>query len=376
MPTRITPGQIKKNNRQQIYNYIYEHPRVSQQDIAYALSLSRPTVTQNLMALEEDGLIMRDGTQATDQIGRKAIAYSIVPDYRLALGVEVLRRQVKIFLIDLYGRPIRTDTPQILYANTPGYYEYLCHLINSFIESLPQPSEHILGIAISMQALAASDGRKLVYGRILNCTDLDIDVFQSRLHRPCRFIHDPKGAALCELWVSPEITDAIYISLSRHLGGALIVNRQVMPGDHGHNATFEHIQAFPDGEMCYCGRRGCWDTVCSMQALMGTQEPEGFFARVRTEGSPEAERWRQYLLNLSRLVNDLHLIHDVDIILGGHLASYFTQADIQLMYSEIKKLCPFEETENFIRMSKMPNHNITIGIALPYIRGFLDDIDA
>ena len=59
MSTRITPGQIKKNNRQQIYNYIYSRGKVSQQDISYALHLSRPTVTANLTALEEDGLISR-----------------------------------------------------------------------------------------------------------------------------------------------------------------------------------------------------------------------------------------------------------------------------------------------------------------------------
>mgnify|MGYP002870201319 CR=1 FL=1 len=40
-----------------IYRHIYETEKVSQQEIAYALGLSRPTVTTNLSALEEDGLI-------------------------------------------------------------------------------------------------------------------------------------------------------------------------------------------------------------------------------------------------------------------------------------------------------------------------------
>ena len=43
MTQRITPGQIKKTNRQQIYTYIYENRKVSQQEIAYGLHLSRPT---------------------------------------------------------------------------------------------------------------------------------------------------------------------------------------------------------------------------------------------------------------------------------------------------------------------------------------------
>lgn len=372
MPTHITPGSIKKNNRHQIYHYIYENEKVSQQDIAYALRLSRPTVTANLTALEEDGLIMKDGTQSSDQIGRKAIAYSVVADYRIAVGVEVLRRQVKLVAIDLYGHTLRRDVLRIVYANTSEYYAALCQRINTFIDSLSVEKDRVLGIGISMQSLAAPDGRSMVFGWILGCTGVRIDEFERHLSYPCRFIHDPKGAALSELWVSPELTDAVYISLSRHLGGALIYDRQVMPGKHGHNATFEHIQAVPGGERCYCGRQGCWDTLCSMRALMGNADADHFFEAARTEGTPEAARWRTYLTDLSRLIEDLHLLHDVDVILGGHLAPHFTESDIQFMYAQIKELCPFEEASDFIRMSKMPIHNITVGIALPYIRNFLN----
>lgn len=374
MSTRITPGQIKKNNRQQIYNYIYSQGKVSQQDISYALHLSRPTVTANLTALEEDGLIIRNGTQDSDQIGRKATAYSIVPDYRIAVGVEILRTQVKIVAVDLYGHKIRRHVPEMHYMNWPDYYEDLCGIINEFIDGLDQPNDRVLGIGISMMGLAASDGRSIVYGKILDCTDVKIDVFEQWLKYPCRFIHDPKGAALSELWASPELTDAVYISLSRHLGGAMISNRQVMAGKHGHNAAFEHICAVPNGELCYCGKRGCWDTLCSMRALMGSKDSDTFFAAARTPGTPEAARWQGYLHSLARLVEDLHLMHDVDIILGGHLAPYFNDDDIRCMYAEIRKACPFEEADDFIRISKMPIHNITIGNCLPYIRTFLDDI--
>ena len=92
MTKRITPGQIKKTNRQQIYTYIYENRKVSQQEIAYGLHLSRPTVASNLAEMEEDGLIYKNGQLDSDQIGRKAIAYSVASAYRIAIGVELTRR--------------------------------------------------------------------------------------------------------------------------------------------------------------------------------------------------------------------------------------------------------------------------------------------
>lgn len=373
MSKSITPGQIKANNRQQIYDFIYRQRKLSQQDILFALHLSRPTVTANLTQLEEEGMIRKCGLIETDQIGRKAIAYSIVSDYRAAVGVEILRTRVKLIAVDLYGEKLRREVVEIRFAHESAYYEQICQSINRFVDALSVPRERILGVGISAQGLASSDGRSMIYGAILGCTGLSADVFESRIDLPCRFVHDPKGAAMSELWISPELTDAVYISLSSHLGGAIIVNRQVLPGRHGHNSTFEHMQARVRGEMCYCGRRGCWDTLLSRRALVEDETLEEFFQAARTGDAAAARRWNAYLKNLAQLIASLHLVYDVEFILGGHLAPYITAADIRRLYDEIRLLCPFEEEDDFIRISKMPSHNITVGISLPYIREFLEE---
>ena len=373
MPKRITPGQIKANNRQQIYDYIYRQRKVSQQDILYALRLSRPTVAANLTELEEDGMICKNGQIESDQIGRKAVAYSIVPDYRVAIGVEILRARVKMIAVDLYGEKLRREVVELRFAHEPTYYSRICQAINSFVDALQAPRERILGVGISAQGLASEDGRSIVYGAILGCTGLTIDVFENDIHLPCRFVHDPMGAAMSELWISPELTNAVYLSLSSHLGGAIIIGRHIMIGKHGHNSTFEHIQVRSRGELCYCGKRGCWDTLLSLQALVGEETLGAFFETMRAGDVAAIKRWNLYLKNLGQLIAALHLMNDVDFILGGHLAPYITEADIQRLYNEIHQLCPFEEEHDFIRISKMPSHNITVGISLPYIHAFLDE---
>lgn len=374
MVNRITPGQIKKTNRQQIYDYIYQQKKVSQQDIIYALRLSRPTVAANLTELEEDGLIYKNGQLEADQIGRKAVAYSIVPDYRIAIGVEIMVDMIKVIAVDLYGKKIHRVVTEVPYKNEPTYYKKICDFILEFISNLEVPGERILGIGFAMQGLVSADGSTVVYGKILGYTGLKIDVFTAHLPYPCSLIHDPDGAALSELWSSPELTSALYLSLSRHLGGSIISKRKILAGKHGHMATFEHTQMQHRGELCYCGKRGCAETVCSMKALLGDEDPEAFFKGVRSQAPEQVKRWHNYLKNLSVLIGNLHLVLDVDFILGGHLAPYFTEADIQLLYDEIRRNCPFEDSDDYILISKMPSHNITIGAALPYIQHFLDDI--
>ncbi len=374
MPKSITPGQIRKTNRQQIYNYIYEHKTVSQQDLTYALRLSRPTVASNLAEMEETGLIYKSGQLDADQVGRKAAAYSVAADYRISIGVEVTQEGAKIIAVDLYGRNIHRITAKLHFKNVDTYYKRLCDVILKFTASLPIPGDRILGIGFAMQGLIAADGSTVVYGAIMGCTGLTTQALSRYLPYPCSFVHDPDAAALSELWSSPNLTDAIYLSLSRHLGGSMIVKRNIVPGKHGHTATFEHIQARPRGKLCYCGKRGCMETICSMQSLLGDDDPEDFFQLVRSGAPEQTKRWQDYLKNLAGLIGMLHLVHDVDFILGGHLAPYFTQSDLRLIYDEIRRGCPFDDSDDYLLISKMPSHNINIGVALPYIQAFLADI--
>ena len=232
----------------------------------------------------------------------------------------------------------------------------------------------ILGIGFALQGLVSEDGTSVIYGEILKCTGLKVDVFTRWLDYPCKFVHEPDGAAVSELWVSPELDSGVYLSMSEHLGGALISQRKVINGMHRHSATFEHITACKDGDLCYCGKRGCYETICSKVALLKGDDPDEFFRRVRRGEAGASERWGVFLRHLGRLIAHLHLVIDSKFILGGHLAPYFTDDDIKVLYEYSRERTPFTENDDYILLSKMPSHNITIGAALPYIMRFLENV--
>ena len=152
------------------------------------------------------------------------------------------------------------------------------------------------------------------------------------------------------------------------------VNRRIQSGKHGHYATFEHIRATRKGEPCYCGQIGCWDTLCSMPTLLGDEEPEDFFEQMRAGDKARRKSWRTFLKHLARLIKDLHLVNDIDIMLGGRLAPFMIPEDIDLLYKKIREICPFEEEDDFILLSKMPAYHIPTGAALHYIHKFLENV--
>lgn len=371
----ITPKQIKNTNRQLIYNLIYKKKKISQQEISYSLRLSRPTVTTNLNELEETGLICKNGLIDSDLIGRKAAAYSIVPDYRIGIGVELSRRVVKIMAIDLYGMKIDRIVVEYRYTNNDEYYQYVCSRINEFIDSLHFDKERILGIGIAVQGLVSPDHTRVVYGKILGCTDLELTAFTRYLDYPCQFIHDAKSAATCERWFTPELDSAFYLHMSYHFGAAIIRNGVVINGKHGHNSTVEHIVLDPNGPLCYCGKHGCAETYCSLRALLQGEEEEDFFRAYKAGDPDKIARWYCMLDHLASLITSLHLVYDTDFVLSGYLAAYITEQDFQYLYDRIREQTPFEEEPDFLRLGKMPKHSITVGAALPYIRKFLDVLE-
>lgn len=375
MTRSITPGQIKRNNRQLIYEYIYEHPRVSQQDISYELKLSRPTVANNLAALEDEGFIEKDGLMDSGTVGRKATAFRINAQKRIAIGVDHQSDSLHLAAVDLNGHLVKFLIDPLPFENTDEYYKQACEHIQRFIDSFKVSDEQILGVGIAMQGLVSPDGTHTIYGKIINFDGLTADKFSANLPYPCVLRHDAACGAIAELWENEDLRDAMYLFVGWHLGAELIYDRRLVRGKHGHPSAIEHLPLFSKDKKCYCGNYGCVETECCLSALIHEDEDiDEFFNHVRNNDPPYVERWETFLRNMAIAINAAHLIADYDYVLGGTIAPYLEKSDIRFLQEEVDKWSPFDDDDEFIHISRMPEHNIPIGAALPYLEEYLDTL--
>ena len=95
-------GQPNPITRKRVYELIYKTQHISKQDIAYQLTLSLPTVSQQLQSLEASGLIERNGSFASTG-GRKAQIISCIYDARISIGIEIRLHTLSMAAIDLRG---------------------------------------------------------------------------------------------------------------------------------------------------------------------------------------------------------------------------------------------------------------------------------
>ena len=372
----LTTIALKKINRSKIYQYIYRSKLTSKLQIVQDLQMGLSTVSQNLNLLENEGLIEKNGYFDSTG-GRKANAIQTVSDFRISIGVGILKNMFHITAIDLYGNTVYTDTIPLTYSNTAVYYQQITDKVKDFIDKNQYPENKILGVSIATQGITSPDNTTVIYGNIMNNTGMRLKDFSRHLPYPCHLEHDSKSAAFLELWNHPELDSAVVLLLNRNLGGAIITNHQIHQGCSMHSGTIEHICVNPDGPLCYCGNRGCLETYCSANSLeqasgMAIKE---FFPLLREKKSPQLiQIWEDYLKHLAFAMKNLNLVIDAPIIISGYLAPYFTEDDTDYLLRQINSMTPFELKEEQILVGTHGQYTPAIGAALFYVKEFIQSV--
>ena len=372
----LTTIALKKINRSKIYQYIYRNKLTSKLQIVQDLQMGLSTVSQNLNLLENEGLIEKNGYFDSTG-GRKANAIQIVSDFRISIGVGILKNMFHITAIDLYGNTVYTDTIPLTYSNTAAYYQQITDKVKDFIDKNQYPENKILGVSIATQGITSPDNTTVIYGNIMNNTGMRLKDFSRHLPYPCHLEHDSKSAAFLELWNHPELDSAVVLLLNRNLGGAIITNHQIHQGRSMHSGTIEHICINPDGPLCYCGNRGCLETYCSANSL---EQASGmtikeFFPLLREKKSPQLiQIWEDYLKHLAFAMKNLNLVIDAPIIISGYLAPYFTEDDTDYLLRQINSMTPFELKEEQILVGTHGQYTPAIGAALFYVKEFIQSV--
>ena len=372
----LTTISLKKINKSKVYQYIYKSKVTSKLQIVSDLQMGLSTVSQNLNLLEQEGLIERNGYFDSTG-GRKAQAIQIVPDFKISIGIGILKNMFHLTAVDLYGNAIFTDTFSVPYSNTPAYYEQIAGTVREFIASNQYEDEKVLGISIATQGITSPDHTTVTYGTIMDNTGMKLEEFSRRLPYPCCLEHDSKSAAFLELWKHPELDSAVVFLLNRNLGGAIITNHQIHQGNSMHSGTLEHMCINPDGPLCYCGNRGCLETYCSVDSLeqaAGMTIKEFFPLLREKKSSQHIQVWKDYLNHLAFAMKNLNLIIDAPVIISGYLAPYFTDEDLSYLTEHINLSAPFKLDKDQILVGTNGQYTPAIGAALHYVDQFIHTV--
>ncbi len=378
--------EVKKINRNLVFRYINSQEKTSKPDIAKALNLSIPTIMQIVSELMERRLLQEVGEYASTG-GRKAMAVSTIKDLHYAIGIDITQNHIGFVLTDLSGDVRAHKRIQCEYRDTCSYYTNMKEQATTFLTEYPiKKGAEFLGFGVSIPGFVSVKERKLIASHVLQVSNVSFSKFEKTLGAECYFVNDANAAAIAEVYHNEIHQDLIYISLSNSVGGGIIKQRnRRWSGNYiqdllyeGHNARggeFGHTTLIPGGKQCYCGKIGCADSYISAKSLAQYTDNvlETFFERLSLGDKTLLPLWDKYIEYLAILINNLRMIFDCPVILGGYVGSFLEPYLDQLIEkTEIRNT--FDLDASYIKTCKYKVEASALGAALGIIDNFIGSI--
>ena len=186
------------------------------------------------------------------------------------------------------------------------------------------------------------------------------EIFQREWDVPVFLGNDANCAAAGEYWAGAAkgCDPAVVVTLGTGIGGGMVANGKVFTGFANSGMEVGHMIVHPNGVLCSCGNRGCWEQYGSATALIRlTQlemerdrdsamwelcEGDRFKAQGRTpfaaarQGDPAAKRvLAAYLQGLSvGIINLVNILQPEIICLGGGVSG----AEDDLLLEPLREL--------------------------------------
>lgn len=366
-----TNMEVKKKNRNAVFRYISKNGMVSNPDISYALKISLPTATQITKELIGRGLVEEMGEMESTG-GRRAKALAVSESVGTAIGLDITKNHISLVLTGLTGRILKYERIFLPYAAEDSYYTEVNQKIEQFLKDSGCGSEGILGIGIAFPGIIDLDREVIAESHILGVNNIPFSAVNHFFPYPCYFLNDANAGAYAEGIQNENEDRFFYLSLSNTVGGAVYSNGTLEQGRNFRCGEVGHMTVVPDGEICYCGKYGCLDAYCSAKCLTDGRMEE-FFERLKRKEQEAVCRWERYTSYLSIAVNNLHMVLDCDIVLGGYVGSCMGEF-VQNIRDKVLERNTFEEDSSFIRTCRHKTGAAAVGASLKIIELFVEQI--
>lgn len=262
---------MKAENQRHILNLINQSP-ASRAAIASRLGLTQASVSQLTDELIGDGIICPIGPGRPEAaVGRRPELLDIRADWGLAAGLSFDRTQVTVGLSDLKGAvgecrtvPMREDCHRTI--------EEAVDCLRALLAEYGA-GRYLLGAGVAVPGpMDREEGRILdPPGLFKSWYQLPIRELLSRqLSVPVYVEHNSRAFAEAELcWgAGKKYRNFVVLNVSAGIGSGLVLGGEIYYGASGIGCEVGHLTAVPNGQLCFCGKRGCLEQYASVSAIL------------------------------------------------------------------------------------------------------------
>ncbi len=266
----VDVNDVRDINQTVFLHLIRERQPISRADIAKFTGLRAGTVSSIVNRLIKSNLVF-EGTEGPSSGGRRPKNLYINAESFYVLAVDIGVLDTVFAVSDFNGRILQRRS--ILTEGEAGtFLEKLSDEIEALMRT--QYSRARFGaVGVSVPGLIDRDTGTVDVSPNLEWENVPVrEILERRLGLPVFVENDANAAAFSELWYGPveesNVRTLLFILVVEGLGTGLIINGELHVGSRLGLGGFGHMSIDPNGELCSCGRRGCWETFASERATV------------------------------------------------------------------------------------------------------------
>jgi predicted NBD/HSP70 family sugar kinase len=185
----------------------------------------------------------------------------------VVLGIDIGGHQIRSGMVDAGGAILASRS-----IPTPGDIDAFVPALQEAVRWLLETNGVPAGVGVGCKGVIDPDSTRIeaLTGSLHYLQGLRIaDLVGLPLDVPVFADNDGRVALAGEMvWgAAKDLTNVVMLTLGNGVGGAAIVNGQLLRGQSGIGGQMGHIVIDPYGALCSCGNRGCLETVFSARAI-------------------------------------------------------------------------------------------------------------
>lgn len=263
-------GRSFAETRSAVLDLIRSEGEISRSDLARRSSLTEKTISGIVKSLLEAGVVVEAG-RAQSTGGKRPILLRLNHQELYAVGVSLDVARCLLVICALDGTELARSELRGTGTEQPSaVLKRLSAGLQRLLQRRSIPKSDVVGICVALGGRRGSP-----QGWDVDAAFADLwephateEEFARLTGIPVIKENDANCAALGEYWTTGSATrDFVTVYMAHGIGCGIVLGGSLYRGSSGNAGEIGHTLADPDGALCWCGRRGCLETVASPRAV-------------------------------------------------------------------------------------------------------------
>ncbi|WP_319559328.1 ROK family transcriptional regulator [Marispirochaeta sp.] len=265
----------KQKSYLSVLNVIHRDHPISRADIGKKIGLTSVTISSIVTQLLEENIIKITG-EGDSKGGRRPILVDLVPSAYYMAALDVGITKIIAAIIDWCGNIIRSIRIESDLTNGEEHtiHQMLSQMRKIISEIDPAIQKKIIGIGLSLPGIVDTEKGLSIHspGTQSLSQEKDVEIakiFENEFGIKTYIENNARSMALAEIryGTAQNVPNTCAINIGHGIGSGVSIDGELYRGYALPSGGLGHLMVLPSGPTCYCGGRGCLESLAAGYAI-------------------------------------------------------------------------------------------------------------